>query len=58
MIKGSRYEWYPWFAWYPDLSGARRWRWLSVVETRVVGYIVPDGEFNGDLDYYWEYRPA
>lgn len=63
----NRYDWNPWFAWYPvalvgevhegpgrDVSyfPIGRHAWLRWIECRIVGAVAP----NGDLTGYWEYR--
>ena len=55
----NRYQWQPWFAWYPvlvrdpEFVGPFRHKWLCWIDRRMVGGIAP----NGDLaDGQWQYR--
>jgi hypothetical protein len=52
----NRYDWHPWFAWYPvrlysdGMSGGRVWlRWI---ECRIIGAVAPDGS----PAEFWEFR--
>jgi hypothetical protein len=60
MVVVNRYEWHPWFAWFPVFIYRPHpvpfpqplLAWCRWVECRVHGEVAP----NGDLTEWWEYR--